>query len=57
MPPAKWKSVASRLAHAREHGGYNLVEREMDFNGDAARLQAPAEGELGALAFDYHKAH
>jgi thiamine biosynthesis lipoprotein ApbE len=41
---------------AREHGGYNLVRKEMNFDGQAAETQAPADGELGVVAFDYHRA-
>jgi thiamine biosynthesis lipoprotein len=40
---------------AREHGGYNLVRREINFNGQPAQVQAPSGGELGAVSFDYHK--
>ena len=40
---------------AREHGGYNLVHREMDFNGEPAQVQIPAQGELGAITLDYGK--
>jgi thiamine biosynthesis lipoprotein ApbE len=41
---------------AREHGGYNLVRKEMNFDGEPAEMQVPADGELGVVAFDYHKA-
>ena len=40
---------------AREHGGYNLVHREMDFNGEPAEVQIPAQGELGAISLHYAK--
>jgi hypothetical protein len=40
---------------AREHGGYNLVRREMDFNGEPAEVQIPAQGELGAISLHYAK--
>lgn len=41
---------------AREHGGYNIVRREIDFNGEPSQAQLPAGGELGAVTLDYHKA-
>jgi thiamine biosynthesis lipoprotein len=40
---------------AREHGGYTLDRREMNFNGESAQVQLPADAELGAVSFDYHK--
>ena len=40
---------------AREHGGHNVVKRDIDFNGAPVQAQLPAEGELGAVALDYHK--
>ena len=40
---------------AREHGGYNLVRREINFNGQPAQVQLPPGGELGAVSLDYHK--
>ena len=40
---------------AREHGGYSLVRKELNFNGEPATVQAPADGELGVVAIDYHK--
>ncbi|HEX3878100.1 MAG TPA: DUF2271 domain-containing protein [Bryobacteraceae bacterium] len=40
---------------AREHGGYTLDKRDMDFNGAPSRTQAPADAELGPVTFDYHK--
>jgi thiamine biosynthesis lipoprotein len=40
---------------AREHGGYNLDRREINFNGEPSQAQLPPGGELGAVALDYHK--
>jgi thiamine biosynthesis lipoprotein len=40
---------------AREHGGYSLDRREMNFNGEPAQIQLPRDVELGAVSFDYHK--
>lgn len=40
---------------AREHGGYNLVRKEINFSGAPVQAELPAGGELGAVALDYHK--
>jgi thiamine biosynthesis lipoprotein ApbE len=42
---------------AREHGGYSLDHKEMDFTGQPEQAQLPPDKELGAVSFDYHKAH
>jgi thiamine biosynthesis lipoprotein len=54
--PVKEGRYTVLVEAAREHGGYNLVKREMSFAGEPAQAQAPPEGELGAVLFDYHKA-
>jgi thiamine biosynthesis lipoprotein len=41
---------------AREHGGYSLDRREMNFDGEPAQAQLPPEVELGAVSLNYHKA-
>jgi hypothetical protein len=41
---------------SREHGGYSLVRRTIDFNGQPSQAQAPPDAELGAVSMDYHKA-
>jgi thiamine biosynthesis lipoprotein ApbE len=40
---------------AREHGGYSLDHREIDFDGQPAQAQLPPDAELGAVSIDYHK--
>jgi thiamine biosynthesis lipoprotein len=40
---------------AREHGGYSLVRRTIDFNGQPAQVQAAPDIEVGAVSMDYHK--
>ena len=40
---------------AREHGGNNVVRREIDFSGESSQAQLPPGGELGAVTLDYHK--
>jgi FAD:protein FMN transferase len=41
---------------AREHGGYSLDRQEMNFDGEPAQAQLPAQAELGPVSLDYHKA-
>jgi len=43
------------LEVAREHGTYQLVKQEMDFNGTPRQVQFPANTEVAASSFDYHK--
>ena len=43
------------LEAAREHGGYSLDRREMNFNGQPAQAQLPPDAELGAVSLEYHK--
>ena len=40
---------------AREHGGYDLFHREIDFNGTPAKAQLPGGSEIASAALDYHK--
>jgi hypothetical protein len=40
---------------AREHGGYDLQQRELDFNGKPQQASLPVAKELGASTLDYHK--
>ena len=40
---------------AREHGGYDLQQRELDFNGKQQQVTLPVTKELGATTLDYHK--
>ena len=53
--PVKAGKYTVLVEAAREHGGYNLVRQEINFNGEPTQAQAPANGELGSVAFDYHK--
>jgi FAD:protein FMN transferase len=54
--PVKAGGYTVLVEAAREHGGYSLVHREMNFNGDPAQAQLPPDVELGAVSLDYHKA-
>jgi hypothetical protein len=43
------------LELAREHGTYQLIHQEMDFNGAPKKLDLPGNIEVTAATFDYHK--
>lgn len=43
------------LEVAREHGTYQLMRREMNFDGTPAQVQFPPNTEVAASSFDYHK--
>ena len=43
------------LEVAREHGTYQLVKQEMDLTGTPKHVQFPANTEVAASSFDYHK--
>jgi FAD:protein FMN transferase len=40
---------------AREHGGYDIQRKELDFDSKPQQESLPAGGELGAVTIDYHK--
>jgi thiamine biosynthesis lipoprotein ApbE len=40
---------------AREHGGYDIQRKELDFEGKPQQESVPAGTELGAVTIDYHK--
>jgi thiamine biosynthesis lipoprotein ApbE len=43
------------LECAREHGGYDLFHREIDFNGTPNKIQFPGGSEIASASLDYHK--
>jgi thiamine biosynthesis lipoprotein len=43
------------LECAREHGGYDLFHREIDFNGTPNKIQLPGGSEIASASLDYHK--
>jgi FAD:protein FMN transferase len=43
------------LEVAREHGTYQLMKQEMDFSGAPKDVHFPANTEVAASSFDYHK--
>ena len=40
---------------AREHGSYQLMHQEIDFNGSPGQFQLPGEVEIASATLDYHK--
>ncbi|MFC6646205.1 DUF2271 domain-containing protein [Granulicella cerasi] len=40
---------------SREHGGYEIERREIDFNGAPSKAAVSGSKELGAVTLDYHK--
>ena len=43
------------LEVVREHGTYQLMKKEMNFDGTPSQVQFPANTEVAASSFDYHK--
>jgi thiamine biosynthesis lipoprotein ApbE len=43
------------LEAAREHGGYDLLHREIDFNGTPTKIQIPGGSEIASASLDYRK--
>ena len=41
---------------AREHGTYQIIRQEMDFNGTPKQVALPGNQEIASAALDYHKA-
>jgi thiamine biosynthesis lipoprotein ApbE len=54
--PVKAGKYTVYLEVAREHGTYQLMKQEMDFNGTPKQVQFPANTEVATSSFDYHKA-
>jgi hypothetical protein len=40
---------------AREHGGYDIERRQLNFDSKPQQLSLPPANELGAITIDYHK--
>ncbi len=53
--PVKAGKYTVYLEVDREHGTYQLVKQEMDFSGTPKQVQFPANTEVAASSFDYHK--
>jgi thiamine biosynthesis lipoprotein ApbE len=43
------------LEVSREHGTYQLMRQELDFNGTSKQISFPANTEVASASFDYHK--
>lgn len=43
------------LEAAREHGTYQLIHQEMDFNGEPKKIDLPGNLEVTAATLDYHR--
>jgi len=41
---------------AREHGTYQIIRQEVDFNGTPKQIQLPANQEIGSASLNYYKA-
>ena len=39
----------------REHGSYQLMHQEIDFNGSPKQVQFPGDVEIASATLDYHK--
>ena len=53
--PVKAGKYTVYLEVAREHGTYQLMKQEMDFSGTPKQVRFPANTEVAASSFDYHK--
>lgn len=40
---------------AREHGTYQIIRQEVEFNGAPKQMQLPGNQEIGSASLDYHK--
>ena len=40
---------------SREHGTYQLIRQEMDFNGVPKQIDLPGNIEIASASLDYHK--
>jgi thiamine biosynthesis lipoprotein len=53
--PVKAGPYTVLIEAAREHGGYSLDRKEMNFNGEPSEAQLPPDKELGTVALAYRK--
>jgi hypothetical protein len=52
VKPGKYNVM---IEAAREHGTYQLMHQEMDFNGSPKQFQLPGDVEIASATLDYHK--
>jgi thiamine biosynthesis lipoprotein ApbE len=53
--PVKAGKYTVMIEAAREHGTYQLMHQEMDFNGTPKQFQLPGDVEIASASLDYHK--
>lgn len=53
--PVKEGKYTVMIEAVREHGSYQLMHQEMDFNGSAKQVQLPGAVEIASATLDYHK--
>jgi thiamine biosynthesis lipoprotein ApbE len=53
--PVKAGKYTIYLEGAREHGGYDLLDHEIDFNGTPTKVEIPGGHEIASASLDYHR--
>ena len=53
--PVKAGKYTVMIEASREHGTYQLMHQEIDFNGSSKQFQLPGGGEIASASLDYHK--
>lgn len=53
--PVKAGKYTVMIEAAREHGTYQLMHQEMDFNSTPKQFQLPGDVEIASATLDYHK--
>jgi hypothetical protein len=53
--PVKAGKYTVMIEAAREHGTYQLMHQEMDFNGTPRQFQLRGDVEIASASLDYHK--
>jgi len=55
--PVKPGKYTVNIEAAREHGTYQIMRQEVDFDGKPKQFQLPGNQEISSATIDYHKAH
>lgn len=53
--PVKAGKYTVMIEAVREHGSYQLMHQDMDFNGTPKQFQLPGDVEIASTTLDYHK--
>jgi FAD:protein FMN transferase len=53
--PVKAGKYTVMIEAVREHGSYQLMHQEMEFNGSPKQFQLPGDVEIASASLDYHK--